>query len=94
MRNVHRLNTVLLLAAGIPSLGHAVDLKAGQALHDAHCVKCHGSEVYTRPDHRVTTLNSLRQQVQRCDTNLGLTWFEDEIESVSQYLNAHYYKFK
>ncbi len=92
MRRLSTLNTLLLIAACIPSLGNAFDLKAGQSLHDAHCMKCHGSEVYTRTDRRITTMDGLRQQVQRCDTNLGLTWFDEEIENVSQYLNATYYK--
>ncbi|MBI5041298.1 MAG: cytochrome c [Gammaproteobacteria bacterium] len=92
MRTVHCLNALLLLTASIPGLGSAFDVKAGQSLHDAHCMKCHGSEVYTRTDRRITTMDSLRQQVQRCDTNLGLTWFDEEIENVSQYLNATYYK--
>lgn len=94
MRIVHRLNALLLLTASIPGLGNATDIKAGQSLHDTHCMKCHGSEVYTRPDHHVMSMEGLRQQVQRCDTNLGLTWFEEEIENVSQYLNTQYYKFE
>jgi mono/diheme cytochrome c family protein len=94
MRKLSTLYTLLLTAACSPGLGHAVDLKAGQTLHDAHCVKCHGSEVYTRADHRVTSLEGLRQQVQRCDANLELGWFDEELDNVSQYLNATYYKFK
>ncbi|MBI5462328.1 MAG: cytochrome c [Gammaproteobacteria bacterium] len=98
MRQLSTLKALPLIVAACipvyiaPGLGHAADLKAGQALHNAHCLKCHDSELYTRPDRHIATLDSLRQQVQRCDTNLGLTWFEDEIENVTQYLNATYYK--
>ncbi len=94
MRKLNTLNCLLLIATCAPGFGLAADLKAGQALHDGKCVSCHASEVYTRSDRRVTSVESLRQQVQRCDANLELGWFEEEIENVSQYLNATYYKFK
>jgi cytochrome c2 len=94
MRQRNSLYALLLATAVAPGLGQAADLKAGQSLHDANCVKCHGSEVYTREDRRVTSLPGLRQQVERCDTNIGLEWFEEEIENVTQYLNATHYKFE
>ncbi|MFZ5619795.1 MAG: c-type cytochrome [Pseudomonadota bacterium] len=72
----------------------AADLKAGQALHDANCLKCHDSAVYTREDRRVGSLAGLRKQVIRCEQSLGLTWFDDQIDDVVHYLNATYYKFQ
>lgn len=96
MLNVRTLN--ILLLAGVASFGSAIvqatDLKAGQSLHDANCQKCHGSSVYTRPDHKVTSLDGLRKQVKRCELSLDLTWFDDQTEDVVQYLNSSYYKFK
>ena len=94
MHKLNTLNSLLLIVTCSPGLGIAADLKAGQALHDGKCVSCHDSAVYTRSDHRVTSVEGLRQQVQRCDANLELGWFDEEIENVSQYLNATYYKFK
>lgn len=94
MRTSSTLYSLLLISACLPGLAVAADLKAGQTLHEGKCGSCHGSEVYTRADHRVTSLNALRAQVQRCDSNLELGWFEEEIENVSQYLNTQYYKFE
>ncbi len=71
----------------------AADLKAGQALHDANCLKCHDSAVYTRNDRRVGSLAGLRKQVIRCEQSMGLTWFDEQIDDVVHYLNATYYKF-
>lgn len=67
---------------------------AGEALHEEHCTRCHGSEVYTREDRNVHSLAGLEAQVRRCDQNLGLTWFDDEVSQVTGYLNDHYYKFE
>lgn len=93
MHTCNFARTLLLLGMTLPFAAGAADLKAGQALHDAHCMKCHDSSVYTREDRRVTSLEGLRKQVARCELSLGLTWFDDQRENVVQYLNSTYYKF-
>ncbi len=66
----------------------------GKQLHDESCVKCHGSEVYTREDRRINSLKGLNTQVARCQNNLGISWFDDEKKNVVDFLNDSYYKFK
>ncbi len=75
-------------------LAGAADVEAGKKLVDTHCYKCHGTEVYTRPDRRVTSLPQLHSQVRRCELSLGLTWFDQDIENVADYLNKEFYRFK
>ncbi|MES9831422.1 MAG: cytochrome c [Candidatus Thiodiazotropha sp. LLP2] len=82
--------SLLILASSNTFAG---DAERGKQLNDEHCVKCHGTEVYTRPNRRVNDLAGLRKQVRFCEQNLGLTWFDDDIESTSTYLNLEYYKF-
>jgi mono/diheme cytochrome c family protein len=72
----------------------AGDVKKGQALYDENCLKCHGSEVYTRADRRVNDLPALHKQVRFCEQNLGLTWFDDQIDDTASYLNQSFYHFK
>jgi hypothetical protein len=71
----------------------AGDPELGKQLNDEHCVKCHGSEVYTRENRRVKNLDGLHKQVRFCEQNLGLTWFDDQINNTATYLNQEYYKF-
>ena len=82
----------------LPSLGavnaQAADVEQGHQLIETHCLRCHGSEVYTRPDRRVTTLPGLHKQVKRCEQMLGLTWFDEDINNAATYLNKEFYKFK
>ena len=86
------IGTVLLVAAfGTPA--QAGDAAEGKALHQENCVSCHGSEVYTREDRMVESMSSLITQVNRCNVNLDVGWFDDEVESVAEYLNENYYKF-
>jgi hypothetical protein len=86
---------VTLLLAGCSGIAAAdgPDPAAGQALVDAHCQGCHKTEVYTRPNRRIQDLGQLRNQVQRCEQNLGLKWFDTDIEDVTAYLNQTYYGF-
>lgn len=62
-------------------------------LYQFNCLSCHGSEVYTRTDRKVSSLEGLKNQVQRCEQSLGLKWFQDDIDKMAIYLNTHYYKF-
>lgn len=78
----------------------SADAKAGKALASKNCVACHaesfggdGSNVYTRPSHKVKSSKALAAQVRNCNTMIGLKWFEDEELNVAKYLNQTYYKF-
>jgi stalled ribosome rescue protein Dom34 len=63
-------------------------------LYQFNCISCHGAEVYTRTDRKVTSLEGLDRQVRRCELALGLKWFDEEIADMTGYLNTHYYKFQ
>ena len=82
---------ISMLAATAVQAG---DTETGRQLVETHCLRCHGSEVYTRSDRKVTSLQGLEKQVQRCELMLGLTWFDEDIGHVTAYLNQAYYKFK
>lgn len=77
------------------------DPKIGKTLHDKSCVGCHvskfggdGSKMYTRPDHKVQTLDQLTARVRACNNNVGAHWFPEEEAHVAAYLNATFYQIK
>lgn len=81
----------LLISAASMAQGNAAN---GQKLYtQSKCNQCHGTEVFTRKDRKVSNLKSLEAQVRRCDSNLNTNWFDDEIHDVTAYLNKQYYKF-
>lgn len=82
--------TALLYASG----AFADDVSHGRELHDQNCVACHGSEVYTRKDRRITSLAALGDQVRRCELNLELQWFDDDVNAVIDHLNTSFYNFR
>ena len=85
------ISALVILLAQTPA---TADMERGKALTGKHCIGCHDDGVYTRKERRVTTLDALGKQVRRCETNLGLTWFDEEINDVINYLNTQYYKFE
>ena len=99
MKHITILLGLLSLVGSAPLL--AADVKRGEALHNANCVSCHarmtggnGETLYTRSDRRVNSLAGLEAQVRRCESNLELKWFDEDIEDVVTYLNENYYHFE
>ena len=68
-------------------------LAHGEEIHQNHCYKCHGDEVYTRDDRFVKSLSALSKQVERCKNSNDLPWFDDDTDAVVNFLNTRYYKF-
>jgi mono/diheme cytochrome c family protein len=80
------------LLAGLPA-GAAEGVDA-HALIEKNCTSCHGSEVYTRPDRKMTSFSALKTQVEACNTNLNTQMFPEEVAAVATLLNEEYYKFE
>lgn len=82
-----------LISLGTPKT-FAEPTEQAKALYDANCISCHGSEIYTRDPRMVASFDGLERQVQRCESALGLRWFDEEINDVAAYLNHHFYQFE
>ena len=92
-----KTNTNTLILAGLLALAsnsQAADISHGKSLQQKNCMACHDDGMYTRDERRVKDLSGLRTQVQRCESTLGLTWFDEEVDDVTAYLNKSFYKFK
>lgn len=75
-------------------LALSLDRNHGEELHMEKCTGCHGSGIYTRKNRLVTSLPKLGTQVRFCRDNLGIIWFDNEVNNVIHYLNTDFYKFK
>jgi hypothetical protein len=92
-----KTSLLIFITTGLVTLSSsafAIDVNQGKSLQQANCMRCHDDGIYTREERRVTTLDALRQQVQRCETNLDLQWFPEDVDAVIDYLNTSFYKFK
>ena len=63
----------------------------GELLYSTHCVSCHTTQVHWRDKKQATDWASLRAQVRRWESNIGMNWSDDDIVAVARYLNEHYY---
>lgn len=92
---MNRLNPLRSLLVALPLLALSTTAGAadGKELHEAKCKACHDASVYTRENRRVKDLAGLNTQVRRCEQALGLTWFDEDVDAVVNYLNVNYYKF-
>lgn len=93
MKPILLIPLFMALAASASQAGE-YDIETGKALLDKNCYACHGNELYTRSDRRVTSRPGLSTQVQRCELALDLNWFDDDVENTAEYLNIQFYHFK
>jgi mono/diheme cytochrome c family protein len=90
-----RLKIALALVSCLAVLpAGAADIAHGQQLYKANCLRCHNDSEFTRKDHKVTTADALHRRVQLCEMQLGLKWFDEDIDDVAAYLNQNFYHFK
>jgi hypothetical protein len=88
-------------AVSAAALFKGADLGVGERLLQSHrCAECHaqrtggdGSAIY-RPLGRVNTPAALVRMVERCDTELGLQLFPDDVQAVAAVLNQRHYRFR
>jgi hypothetical protein len=108
MKHFHRVLSLAgaLLTAGAHAqpaseLFRGADLALGTRLIAEHrCAACHagkvggdGSSIY-RPAGRINTPASLSTMVERCNTELNLGMFPEDVTSVAAVLNRDHYRFK
>ena len=86
--------TITMLLAASAYAAIPGDGAEGKRLHDANCTGCHDSSVYTRKDHRVRSLEALKQQVENCTHMAQKEFAPIERQSIVKYLNEAFYRFK
>jgi len=82
--------TTLLLHSLVAAEEGTFDVKE---FVEGKCYGCHDTSVYTRDNRLVNSHKELEVQVRRCDTIIGTALFDDDVETVVNYLNTNYYKF-
>ena len=65
----------------------------GKALYENNCTKCHGTEVFTRDDRGIKSLEGLKSRVKQCNNAVENKLSDDELQSIADYLNKNFYKF-
>jgi hypothetical protein len=87
------LSLIALLVTGIAHAELRGNTADGKSFHDAHCLTCHNTQVYTRKDHHIQSLEALKQQLDSCGhmTKIELTIIDKQ--NLVKYLNEQFYHF-
>ena len=75
-------------AASLPGDG-----AEGKRLFDANCTGCHQTEVFTRNDRQVQSLDALKEQLVSCAHMANKEFSESETQDLLKYLNDAFYHF-
>ncbi|MEO8009276.1 MAG: hypothetical protein ABI728_12260 [Betaproteobacteria bacterium] len=92
MKIVLTISVTLFLAvsahAAVPG-----DAAAGKRLLDANCTGCHDTAVYSRKDHKVRSIEGLKQQVENCTHMAQKEFTPAERQNIVKYLNDQFYRY-
>lgn len=64
----------------------------GEQIHKV-CLPCHNTSLYVSPQREITSLPALRKEVARWGDYYDPALSEQDIDDVTAYLNAKFYKF-
>ena len=92
MKSVLALSLLILLLrsayAALP--GDSAD---GKRLHDANCMGCHDTSIYTREDRLVRSLDALKKRLGDCSHMANKDFSTNETQNLIKYLNDQFYQF-
>lgn len=69
-----------------------MDKPRGQLLYETHCSACHDTSVHKRNPRKAESIGKIKYWVTRWSNELKLNWSSSDINEVTQYLNAKYYR--
>ena len=70
------------------------DSADGSFLHDANCLGCHDTGIYTRKDRRIRSLDALKGQLANCSHMANQQFSAIEMQNIIKYLNDQFYQFR
>jgi mono/diheme cytochrome c family protein len=95
-QTVKSILCALLLILLMPS-AHAASLPGdsadGKRLHDANCIGCHDTGIYTRKDRLVQSLDALKRRLGDCSHMAKKEFSAIETQNIIKYLNDQFYQF-
>jgi mono/diheme cytochrome c family protein len=69
------------------------DSAEGKRLHDANCLGCHNTGIYTRDDRIVKSLDALKKRLGDCSHMANKEFSANETQNLIKYLNDQFYQF-
>jgi hypothetical protein len=84
----------ILLGASAHAASLPGDGVNGKRLLDANCMTCHQTDIFTRKDRQVQSLDALKQQLVACSHAAQKEFSASEMQDLLKYLNDQFYHFE
>ena len=94
MKSILCLPLLILLMPSAYAAELPGDSADGSFLHDANCLGCHDTGIYTRKDRRIRSLDALKGQLANCSHIANLEFSAIEMQNIIKYLNDQFYQFR
>ena len=94
MKSILCVSLLILLMPSAYAAELPGDSADGSFLHDANCLGCHDTGVYTRKDRRIRSLDALKGQLASCSHMANLQFSAIEMQNIIRYLNDQFYQFR
>jgi hypothetical protein len=95
---VRRVTGLIVVVVGLVTVAACTDpgqddpVVRGEEIHKV-CLPCHNTTLYVSAQREIKSLPALRQEVARWGDYYNPALSEQEIDDVTAYLNANFYKF-
>ena len=93
MQSILRVMLLVLLTSSAYAAESPGDSADGKRLHDANCIGCHDTSIYTRKDHLIRSLDALKEQLGDCSHMAKKEFSAIETQNILKYLNDQFYQF-
>ena len=94
MKSILCVSLLILLMPSAYAAELPGDSADGKRLHDANCMGCHDTSIYTRKDHLIRSLDALKGQLGDCSHMAKKEFSAIEAENIIKYLNDQFYQFR
>ena len=94
MKSILVVSLLILLMPSAYAAALPGDSADGKRLHDANCMGCHDTGIYTRRDRTRSVFDSLKEQLGSCTHMAKKEFSAIETQNIIKYLNDQFYQFR
>jgi mono/diheme cytochrome c family protein len=93
MKRILYASFLILLAPSAYAASLSGDSAEGKRLLEANCMQCHQTDIFTRKDRKVQSLDALKKQLVACSHAANVEFSTSEMQNLLKYLNDQFYHF-
>ncbi len=94
MKSIICASLLVLLVSSAYAASLPGDSANGERLLDANCMACHQTDIFTRKDRKVQSLDALKEQLVACSHAAKKDFSASEMQDLLKYLNDQFYHFE